>query len=420
MAAGDDPFTQSATACACESHRPIDSPLEVHPTEPLVAPHAMSVSYADWQLAGTLDRSSHWLRHVSCDWQPAALTLLHSALQLESRLLDSPPLLPPPLLPPPPLLQPTAIAAAMHVMVRVRIVFPPSDAIASGVPASPTRFRAHLRRRGGGGDEVSSSSRRTIVVAARGKCATRLVPDNGKRIAHLARFMEESPMTLLRISHLALSCLCASALASAACSSSGSGGGAEGSSGSSSGGSGSSSGSSSGSESSSSSGSSSGSDSGGSSGSSSGASEGDSGSDAGACPSAPKLYGDTPTSIYCLYNAMSMSLYCPSPSNTCCLGGSNTSICAAAGSTCPSPLITLNCEGDAQCGTGQVCCASGQKPALDQACGFFRETGMTASSCVTGTTCPGGLFHLCGSTAECPTCTAFKPVGIGDSLGFCN
>jgi len=299
------------------------------------------------------------------------------------------------------------------------------------VPARPDAISRAFAETRGGADEGSSSSRRRFVVSARSKCATRLVADNGKRIAHLAprrdhvllaprRFMEESPMTLLRISHLALSCLCASALASAACSSSGSGGGAESSSGSSSGGNGSSSGSSGGGESSSSSGSSSGSDSDGSSDSSSGASESDSGSEAGVCPSAPKLYGDSPTSIYCLYNAMSMSLYCPSPGDTCCLGGSSNSICAAAGSTCPSPLITLNCEGDAQCGIGQVCCASGQKPALDQTCGFFRETGMTASSCVTSTTCPAGLFHLCGSTAECPTCTPFKPVGVGDSLGFCN
>jgi hypothetical protein len=137
------------------------------------------------------------------------------------------------------------------------------------------------------------------------------------------------------------------------------------------------------------------------------------------CPSTPMLFADPATLEYCLYDAMQTSLYCTLPAEVCCLGASHTSICAVAGTTCPTPLVTLNCTGAAQCGAGQVCCASGPEPTLDVACGFFTEEGMPGSSCVTGTSCPSGLFELCGSTADCATCTAFKH-SSGDDLGFCN
>jgi hypothetical protein len=139
----------------------------------------------------------------------------------------------------------------------------------------------------------------------------------------------------------------------------------------------------------------------------------------GSCHAAPTLYPDPPTSEYCLHAASGETLYCTVPSEVCCLGAGDTSICAAAGSTCPSPLVTLDCTNSTQCGVNQVCCGAGAAPELDEACGYFAEAAMTSSSCVTGSACPSGLFQLCGSTAECATCTAFLH-SSHDDLGFCN
>ncbi len=137
------------------------------------------------------------------------------------------------------------------------------------------------------------------------------------------------------------------------------------------------------------------------------------------CPGAPTLYPDTATEEYCLHNSADMTIYCTLPSEVCCLGANDTSICAAPGTACPAPLATLNCTDDAECGFGEVCCGAGPRPALDAACGYFTETGLTSSTCISGNACPAGLFELCGSTADCATCTPFRH-SSGDNLGFCN
>lgn len=208
------------------------------------------------------------------------------------------------------------------------------------------------------------------------------------------------------------------AILAAGCSSSGGGGGSGdpeagiSSSGSGSGGNGSSGGSSGGIGSS-------GSSSGGCTSSGGPANAADGGLEASSCPGAPSLYPDTATSEYCLHDSAKQTLYCSPPSEVCCLGANDTSICAAAGTTCPASLATLNCTDNVECGAGQVCCAAGPAPVLDMTCGYFQEEGLTSSTCISGASCPTGLFELCGSTADCATCTPFRH-SSGDNLGFCN
>jgi hypothetical protein len=156
------------------------------------------------------------------------------------------------------------------------------------------------------------------------------------------------------------------------------------------------------------------------------------------CGSTPHLHTGDGGSIYCPFGPEGGALDCPTGSSICCIGGEISkgnyavSECGDPSQTCPNPLPDagkyparrVECEESADCPVGdagpQVCCATGGVPALDMACGIYRESpGFTAMTCTPGS-CPAGQFQICSGDPECGSghaCKAFKAVGL--QLGFC-
>jgi hypothetical protein len=162
----------------------------------------------------------------------------------------------------------------------------------------------------------------------------------------------------------------------------------------------------------------------------------DAGSADSGCGSTPHLHAGDGGSIYCPFGPDGSAIDCQTGSTICCIGGEISrgnyavSQCGTAGETCPNPLPDagmyparpVECEESVDCpGTGMVCCGTGGTPAMDTACGYYRESpGFTATTCTAGSSCPAGQFQICGASTECAsghTCEPFKALGL--QLGFC-
>jgi hypothetical protein len=160
--------------------------------------------------------------------------------------------------------------------------------------------------------------------------------------------------------------------------------------------------------------------------------------DAGSCGSTPRLHPGDGGSTYCPFGPDGSAIDCPTSSTICCIGGEISrgsfavSQCGAAGAICTNPLPDagmyparpVECEEALDCNAGDggpmVCCATGGTPAMDPACGYYRESpGLRATTCTASATCPAGQFQVCATDAECTSghCQAFKALGI--HLGFC-
>jgi hypothetical protein len=157
------------------------------------------------------------------------------------------------------------------------------------------------------------------------------------------------------------------------------------------------------------------------------------------CGKTPRLHPGDGGSLYCPFGPEGGAIDCPTGSTICCIGGEISrgnyavSQCGVPGQTCPNPLPdagmyparTVECEEALDCPAGgggaMVCCATGGTPAMDTACGYYRESpGFTATTCTAGATCPAGQFQMCATDTECGsghTCVPFRAVGI--QLGFC-
>jgi hypothetical protein len=156
------------------------------------------------------------------------------------------------------------------------------------------------------------------------------------------------------------------------------------------------------------------------------------------CGSTPYLHPGDGGSLYCPFGPDGSAIDCPTGSTICCIGGEISrgnyavSQCGTVGQTCPNPLPdggkyparpveceeANDCVGDAG---PRVCCATGGTPAMDTACGYFKESpGFTATTCTPGASCPAGQYQMCAHNTECTggqSCAAFKALGI--QLGFC-
>jgi hypothetical protein len=156
------------------------------------------------------------------------------------------------------------------------------------------------------------------------------------------------------------------------------------------------------------------------------------------CGSTPKLHPGDGGTIYCPFGPDGSAIDCQTGSTICCIGGEISrgnyavSQCGAAGQICTNPLPDagmyparpVECEEAVDCagdGGPVVCCGTGGTPAMDPACGIYRESpGFTATTCTAGASCPAGQFQICSDDPECGsghTCVAFKALGL--QLGFC-
>jgi hypothetical protein len=154
----------------------------------------------------------------------------------------------------------------------------------------------------------------------------------------------------------------------------------------------------------------------------SGGGGGDDGGGAADCGKTPTLHPtDAGTGAYCPFSGTgdAGNLTCAFGQH-CCEPGTGNATCAADCASLADSGTDWACQGNAQCGAGEVCCAEATSVnGPDPGCTYLFLSHFKGTVCAPGG-CPAGTYQMCESTSECATGTCTAAKGKGAEFGMCH